>query len=172
MVKSASEPFSPVRGRPLSENGPSMAARPEGFSALARQKFLAKKGLTNVPSLRIISHNNRTAQTSDGEKYPARQTFREPPMVGTGRRAAGEWTSEGGPNGRKRRPSRDRRVSHPLSIGARMMVRVSEWTFVNVNLGGIAEAAAFVPCVGQNLFCSPFHPGSRQNSGHLPLKII
>ena len=49
-------------------------------------------------------------------------------MVGTGRRAAGEWTSEGGPYGAQ--PSRDRRVSHPLSIGARMMVRVSERTFI------------------------------------------
>lgn len=34
--------------------------------------------------------------------------------------------------------------THPLSIGARMMVRVSEWTVI-VNSGGIAEAIAFVP---------------------------
>ena len=32
------------------------------------------------------------------------------------------------------------------------MVRVSERTFGYVNLGGIAEAEAFVPCVGQGLF--------------------
>ena len=38
---------------------------------------------------------NKPQQTGDGEKYPARQTFREPPMVGTGRRAAGEWAPEG-----------------------------------------------------------------------------
>ena len=42
---------------------------------------------------------NRPQQTGDGEKYPARQTFREPPTVGTGRRAAGEWTPEGELNG-------------------------------------------------------------------------
>ncbi len=70
----------------------------QDFPASQWESFL-KKGLTNRPLLRIIGHNNQTAQTSDGEEYPARQTFREPPMVGTGRRAAGEWTSEGGPNG-------------------------------------------------------------------------
>ena len=107
-------------------------------------KIFCGRGVDKHPPPAYNNPNNQTAQTSDGEKYPARQTFREPPMVGTGRRAAGEWTPEGGPNSLG--PSRDRRVSHPLSIGARMMVRVSERTFVNVNLGGIAEAAAFVPC--------------------------
>ena len=53
---------------------------------------------------------------------------------------------------KRRKPSRDRRVSHPLSIGARMMVRVSERAFDNVNLGGIAEAEAFVPCGAEVFF--------------------
>ena len=33
-----------------------------------------------------------------------------------------------------------------------MMVRVSEWTFYNVNLGGIAEAARFCPMFGAEAF--------------------
>lgn len=36
-----------------------------------------------------------------------------------------------------------------------MMVRVSERTFCNVNLGGIAEAAAFVPCGDEGCFLFP-----------------
>ena len=55
----------------------------------------------------------------------------------------------------RRGPSRDRRASHPLSIGARMMVRVSERTFFNVNLGGIAEAMAFVPWGDEGYFLFP-----------------
>lgn len=62
-------------------------------------EIFLKKGLDKLASPAYNDNNNRTAQTSDGEKYPMRQTFREPPMVGTGRRAAGEWTPEGGPNG-------------------------------------------------------------------------
>ena len=49
---------------------------------------------------------------------------------------------------KRRKPSRDRRVSHPLSIGARMMVRVSERAFDNVNLGGIAEVQRLLSHVG------------------------
>ena len=57
-----------------------------------------------------------------------RRTFREPRTVEAGQGAMGEWTSEGGPKKPESALSRDRRVSHPLSIGTRMMVRVSEWT--------------------------------------------
>lgn len=44
------------------------------------------------------------------------------------------------------RPSRDRRASHPLSIGARMMVRerVDFPYCEEVNLGGIAEVLALL----------------------------
>ena len=73
------------------------------------------------------------------------------------------WWNRGGArpvNGLRRadrtaRPSRDRRVSHPLSIGARMMVRVSERTCYNVNLGGIAETAVFVPWRGKGFLFWP-----------------
>ena len=55
--------------------------------------------------------------------------------------------------------------THPLSIGARMMVRVSEWTFI-VNSGGIAEAISFGPLQGQKrFFLSALF---RQKSVHLP----
>lgn len=60
---------------------------------------------------------------------------------GTG--AADEWTLEGGPKGRL---SRDRRASHPLSIGAHMDVCVGERA-TNVNLSGIAGVMASVSCV-------------------------
>lgn len=45
----------------------------------------------------------------------SRWPFREFRAVRSEWESAGEWTSEGGPNGK---PSRDRRESHPLSIGA------------------------------------------------------
>ena len=99
------------------------------------------------------------------------------------------WWNRGGArpvNGLRRadrtaRPSRDRRVSHPLSIGARMMVRVSERTSHDVNLGGIAETAVFVPWRGKDFFvCPPGFgqgrlspkppPGPWQGPGHLPPK--
>ena len=54
---------------------------------------------------------------------------------------------------------------HPTRYpsGRVWMVRESERTY-NVNLGGIAEAAAFVPCVGQGLFCIsyPFRFGEAE----------
>ena len=53
-----------------------------------------------------------------------------------------------------------------------MMVRVSEWTFFDVNLGGIAEAMAFVPWWGKGFFCCLNLPrGFGRAAGHLPLKI-
>ncbi|MEQ3215782.1 hypothetical protein AAA088_06985 [Hominifimenecus microfluidus] len=44
-----------------------------------------------------------------------KRTSSESRTVRAGREAAGEWTSEGGLNGVL--PSRDRRESHPLSMG-------------------------------------------------------
>ena len=58
--------------------------------------------------------------------------------------SAGEWTSEGGPNGK---PSRGRRESHPLSIGARMMVRVSERTCKR-QFGWYRRSISFCPMSG------------------------
>ena len=72
---------------------------------------------------------------------------------------------------KRRKPSRDRRVSHPLSIGARMMVRVSERAFDNVNLGGIAEVQRLLSHVGgmKVFFFSPLCSGMTEL--HLPPKI-
>ena len=67
---------------------------------------------------------------------------------------------------KRRKPSRDRRVSHPLSIGARMMVRVSERAFDNVNLGGIAEVQRLLSHVGgmKVFFFFPRSVPARQSS--------
>ena len=55
--------------------------------------------LTTVASVIIISANKFTSnQTCDEEKYPVRQSLREFRMVESERKAAGEWTSEGGSN--------------------------------------------------------------------------
>ena len=84
----------------IAQNAPAVYRRIRMSPAKLRAvKFFRRKGVDKRPAPAYNSHNNQTAQTCDGEKYPARQTFREPPMVGTGRRAVGEWTSEGGPNG-------------------------------------------------------------------------
>ena len=40
---------------------------------------------------------------------------------------------------KRRKPSRDRRVSHPLSIGARMMVRVSERAFYKTSIWVVSQ---------------------------------
>ncbi len=40
---------------------------------------------------------------------------------------------------KRRKPSRDRRVSHPLSIGARMMVRVSERAFAITSIWVVSQ---------------------------------
>ena len=39
----------------------------------------------------------------------------------------------------RRKSSRDRRVSHPLSIGARMMVRVSERAFYKTSIWVVSQ---------------------------------
>ena len=63
--------------------------------------------------------------------------------------AADGWRMDFGGRIERLMPSRDRRVSHPLSIGAHMMVCVSERAFYDVNLGGIAEVNDFCPmCMG------------------------
>ena len=77
----------------------------------------------------------------------------------TEREAVGEWTSEGG---FERVNGQGLTGPHPLSIGARMMVRVASGHFAgNVNLGGIAEVYnAFVPCIwGRGVFRIPNEPG-------------
>ena len=74
----------------------------------------------------------------------SRWPFREFRAVRSERESAGEWTSEGGPN---RKPSRGRRESHPLSIGARMMVRVSERTYKR-QFGWYRRSISFCPMSG------------------------
>ena len=114
-------------------------------------KISRKKGLTTGALLRIIRHNNQTAQTSDGEKYPARQTLQRAPDGGNG--AASGWRMDFGGRTERRENalSRDRRASHPLSIGARMMVRVSEWTFLR-QFGWYRRSSGFCPMWGRRLF--------------------
>ena len=118
--------------------------------------FSQERGLTNRPAPHIIA-----TTTKHHKPVTERSTRCGRPSESPRRWERGGERSANGLQRADRTahtPSRDRRASHPLSIGARMMVRVSEWTFYNVNLGGIAEAAAFVPCVGQRLFCLPFPP--------------
>ena len=56
--------------------------------------------LTSGVPVIIISANKFTSnETCDEEKYPAQQSLREFRMVESERKAAGEWTSEGGSNG-------------------------------------------------------------------------
>ena len=77
--------------------------------------------------------------------------------MGGGQGAAGEWTSEGGPNGSgggmQRRSFLVGTDGYPPVIHRdtyRWYVK-SERAF-NVNLGGIAEAAAFVPVWDRGFF--------------------
>ena len=54
----------------------------------------------------------------------------------------------------------DRRESHPLSIGARMMVRVSEWTCKR-QFGWYRRSISFCPMCGTKaVFLFPFGPGT------------
>ena len=89
-----------------------------------------------------------------------------------GQGVIGEWTSEGGPKGggegmtgcREPVDFQSGQVGtdgHPTRYpsGCVWMVRESEWT-CNVNLGGIAGAEAFVPCVGKGFFYA--HAGAKE----------
>ena len=68
----------------------------------------------------------------------------------SGSEETGEWPSEGGLNGKFSQVGSD--GNPPVIRGVRMMVRKSEWTSQDVNLGGIAEAKAFVPCGAEAFF--------------------
>ena len=100
----------------------------------------------DIPNLRAYNtaqqgnHSKPMTESSTQSRWP----FREFRAVRSERESAGEWTSEGGPNGK---PSRDRRESHPLSIGARMMVRVSERTYKR-QFGWYRRSISFCPMSG------------------------
>ena len=68
-------------------------------------------------------------------------------------------------------PSRDRRVSHPLSIGTRMMVRVSEWA-LRRQFGWYRRSNGFCPmCGAEVFFIFQTSPAVRKPAGHLPPKV-
>ena len=66
--------------------------------------------------------------------------------------------------------SRDRRVSHPLSIGTRMMVRVSEWARKR-QFGWYRRSNGFCPMWGKGFFIYETSPAVRKPAGHLPPKV-
>ena len=133
-------------------------------------KISWKKGLTNAPPLHII-----TTTTKQHKPVTERSNRRGRPSESP------RWWERGGErpaNGLRRAdrtamvPSRDRRVSHPLSIGARMMVRVSERTFLT-SIWVVSQKQRLLSHVwGKGFFVCLFLPESRQGSGHLPSKII
>ena len=113
----------------------------------------------DIPNLRAYNtaqqgnHSKPMTESCTQSRWP----FREFRAVRSERESAGEWTSEGGPNGK---PSRDRRESHPLSIGARMMVRVSERTCKR-QFGWYRRSISFCPMCGTKaVFLFPFGPGT------------
>ena len=113
----------------------------------------------DIPNFRAYNtaqqgnHSKPMTESSTQSRWP----FREFRAVRSERESAGEWTSEGGPNGK---PSRDRRESHPLSIGARMMVRVSERTYKR-QFGWYRRSISFCPMSGAKaVFLFPFGPGT------------
>ena len=70
--------------------------------------------------------------------------------------AGREWTSEGGLNGAIQVGADG---FPPVIHRARVMARETSGRLYDVNLGGIAEADAFVPCGGQRrLFVWPCAP--------------
>ena len=94
---------------------------------------------------------------------------REFRMVETERLTVSEWTSEG---------SLERLLQwgltgpHPLSIGARMMVRVSEWTFSRMSIWVVSQKFTLLSHVwGQrrflvsgNILSKIFHHGARRQT--------
>ena len=74
---------------------------------------------------------------------------RELQVVGLQHSAPDEWPSEGGSNWKTKVEADG---NPPVIRGVRMMVRKSEWASQDVNLGGIAEAKAFVPCGAEVFF--------------------
>lgn len=124
---------------------------------LAASSNLDKR--VDIPNLRAYNtaqqgnHSKPMTESSTQSRWP----FREFRAVRSEQESAGEWTSEGGPN---RKPSRGRRESHPLSIGARMMVRVSEWACKR-QFGWYRRSISFCPMSGaEAVFLFPFGPGT------------
>ena len=117
---------------------------------------ISGRGLTFRTSTPIIQQGNHSKPMTESSTQ-SRWPFREFRAVGSEQESAGEWTSEGGPNGK---PSRGRRESHPLSIGARMMVRVSEWACKR-QFGWYRRSISFCPMSGaEAVFLFPFGPGT------------
>ena len=88
---------------------------------------------------------------------------RESRRVESGSEETGEWPSEGGLNGKFSQVGSD--GNPPVIRGVRMMVRKSEWTSQDVNLGGIAEVLKrFCPSNGAEAFFYILH--------HLPPQFL
>ena len=81
------------------------------------------------------------------------QIYREFRRVETEREAVGEWTSEGGferADGQVEADGTPPVIHRGTYDGTCKRVDI----FTNVNLGGIAEVYAFVPCMGTEAFFS------------------
>ena len=144
--------------------------RDSGLFRFNAGKISGEKGLTNGRPVGIM-----TTTTKQHKPVTERSTRRGRPLESP------RWWKRGGErlaNGLRRadrtaaEPSRDRRASHPLSIGARMMVRVSERTFYT-SIWVVSQKQQLLSHMwGKGFFICLFLPGSWQNPGHLPPKII
>lgn len=80
----------------IAQNAPAVYRRIRMSPAKLRAvKFFRRKGVDKRPAPAYNSHNNQTAQTCDGEKYPARQTLQRAPDGGNGA-ASGRRMDSGG----------------------------------------------------------------------------